>query len=50
MIGNIYFKDNPKTIEHIHMRKSKGIMVIGKKRSHVRGWVGVEIEVKRQKR
>jgi hypothetical protein len=50
VIGNIYLKDNPKTIYHIHMGKSKGIMVIGKKRRHVGGWVGRETKVKKQKK
>jgi hypothetical protein len=31
------------------MGKSKGMMVIGKKISHVRGWLGGETEVKKQK-
>jgi hypothetical protein len=31
------------------MGKSKGIMVIGKKRSHVGGWVDGETEVKKTK-
>jgi hypothetical protein len=32
------------------MGKSKGMMIIGKKRSHVGGWVGGETEVKKQKK
>jgi hypothetical protein len=50
VIGNIYLKDNPKTISHIHMGKSKGIMVIDKKKNYVGGWVGGETKVKKQKR